>query len=173
MQTRTDAEIQSDVVSELEWDARLDAGEIGVAVRHGVVTLIGNVASNARRSVAAKAAHRVAGVRDVANDLEVVTNGARYADSDLAEAVRHALEGDALVPHEQINSTVSHGMVQLSGEVEAAAQRDDAARAVRNLIGVRGVVNEIELHQAAIPRPAVLAEIEQALERHVAHVAGR
>ncbi|HEY3078673.1 MAG TPA: BON domain-containing protein [Chloroflexota bacterium] len=39
--TRTDEQIQHDVLEELRWDARVQPNEIGVAVKDGVVTLFG------------------------------------------------------------------------------------------------------------------------------------
>ena len=42
--TRTDEEIQRDVIEQLRWDARVQANEIGVAAKDGVVTLTGRVA---------------------------------------------------------------------------------------------------------------------------------
>ena len=69
--TRTDAEIQADVIAELKWEPRVQAPEIGVAVKDGVVTLTGWVDSYTKRWAAEEAAHRVRGVKAVANDIEV------------------------------------------------------------------------------------------------------
>lgn len=41
--TRTDAEIQRDVVSEPAWDPRIQVNAIGVSVRNGVVNPSGSV----------------------------------------------------------------------------------------------------------------------------------
>lgn len=58
-----------------------------------------------------------------------------------------ALEWDVFVPDPDIQSTVSNGWVTLTGMVETVSERDDAARAVRNLTGVRGVDNQITVRQ--------------------------
>ena len=39
--TRTDEDIQLDVLEELRWDTRVHPNEIGVSVKDGVVTLTG------------------------------------------------------------------------------------------------------------------------------------
>jgi osmotically-inducible protein OsmY len=66
----TDADIQRDVQAELKWEPRVQATEIGVAVKDGVVTLTGWVDSYSKRWAAEEAAHRVRGVKAVANDIE-------------------------------------------------------------------------------------------------------
>jgi osmotically-inducible protein OsmY len=109
-----DAEIQKRVLRELEWDTRVDATDVGVEVHDGIVTLTGTVSSWAKRVAAQRAAHRVAGVRDVANDIAVnVPGSAVRTDTDIAHAVRRALEWHALVPDERIRTTVSEGRVCL------------------------------------------------------------
>jgi osmotically-inducible protein OsmY len=141
---KTDAAIHQDVLRELHWDSRVEETEVGVEVDRGVVTLTGTVGSWAKRVAAEEAAHRVAGVLDVANDIEVKVPGElTRTDTEIAQAVRHALEWDALVPDQRIRSTVSHGWVTLEGEVDTWTEREDAARAVQNLIGVHGVTDRM------------------------------
>jgi len=171
---KTDAEIQRDVLEELSWDTRVKATDVGVEVNAGVVTLTGTVESWAARLAAQEAAHRVSSVLDVANDIRVKVFGSyERSDTDIAQAVRYALEWDILVPHERIHTTVSNGVVTLEGKVDFWSQYDDAARCVRNLAGVREVRNQILVEPSA-PRLApqtVRIAIEQALERHAAHAA--
>jgi osmotically-inducible protein OsmY len=171
---KTDAEIQQDVLRELKWDTRVEATEVGVEVERGVVTLTGVVTSWAKRAAAQQAAHRVIGVLDVANDIEVRMPGsAGRTDTDIAHAVRQALEWDVFVPHEQIQCTVSKGAVTLDGDVDYWNQRADAERVVRNLEGVRRVTNHIEVRPPQVSPPVVRQAIEEALERHVAREASR
>lgn len=167
---RSDTQIDLDVVKELEWDTRVDASAIDVQTRDGIVTLKGEVDSWAARLAAQEAAHRVAGVLDVANDLAVSLRGwDGRTDAEIAKAVRHALEWDVLVPHDRIRSTVTAGGVTLEGTVECANQRDDAARAVRNLSGVRVVTNRIVVRPSPVEPAKLRATIEQALQRHAVH----
>ncbi|HKU42671.1 MAG TPA: BON domain-containing protein [Polyangiales bacterium] len=163
--TRTDAELQQAVVRELQWDTRIEEWPISVSVQHGVVTLAGTVANLAARHAAQDAAHRVAGVLDVANDIEVRPAGASArSDAQIAHAVRHALEWNVFVPDKQLQSTVSNGWVTLAGDVEYLRQRDDAEHAVSTLAGVRGVTNEIQVkpHASAFD---IQRSIEGALTR--------
>src|SRR2546429_7982633 len=100
--TRTDEQIQEDVLDELKWDARVTPNEIGVAVKDGVVTLMGWVDSYTKRWAAEEAAHRVRGVRAVANDIEVrLPISAERTDAQIASAALRALEWDAFGPVEK------------------------------------------------------------------------
>ena len=169
---KTDTQIHHDVLEELKWDSRVDEKEVGVQVEGGVVTLAGTVSSWAKRLAAQEAAHRVIGVLDVANDLKVKTMGA-HTDTEIAQAVRRALDWDVFVPEDKITSTVSDGWVTLEGTVESGSQRSDAERAVRNLAGVKIVVNKIAVMP---PKPVpgdVRKAIEHALERRAEREAQR
>src|SRR5437764_6698822 len=112
VEVRTDPQIQTDVLAELKWEPRVRPSEIGVAVKDGVVTLTGWVDSYAKRWAAEEAAHRVRGVRAVANDIEVRLPGAaERTDADIAAAAVRALEWDAPLPLGQLDITVSQGWV--------------------------------------------------------------
>src|SRR5688572_13498947 len=129
---RTDAEIQQDVLRELKCDPRVEETEVGVEVDEGVVTLSGTVDSWGKRLAAEEAAHRVWGVLDVANDVAINPPGAGgRTDTEIAHAVREALEWNVFVAHERLTSTVSDGVITLMGQVDTHAQREDAERAVR------------------------------------------
>jgi osmotically-inducible protein OsmY len=172
---KSDSQIQQEVIRELSWDPRVEETEVGVEVDHGVVTLTGTVSSWAKRVAAQEAAHRVAGVLDVANDIKVRVSGELVrTDTDIAQAVRRALEWDALVPHERIQSTVSNGWVTLEGTVDTWAEREDAERAVQNLIAVRGVTDKMTVTAAKRVEPERVREaIENALERRAEREAKR
>jgi osmotically-inducible protein OsmY len=164
----TDEQIQKDVLRELEFDARVQPNEIGVAVKNGVVTLTGWVDSYLKRWAAEDAAHRVQGVKAVANDIEVkLQTSAERTDADIAAAVTRALEWDAFVPMDKIDVTVSKGWVTLKGEVEWGFQRADAERVVRRITGVRGVSNLITVRPRVKPSPEeTKRKIEEALVRN-------
>ncbi len=166
IQLRTDSEIQQAVLRELTWDTRVEETDVGVEVDAGVITLTGTVTSWAKRMAAQEAAHRVVGVLDVANNIKVkILGSAGRTDTDIARAVRHAIEWDVFVPENRIRSTVSDGRVTLEGDVDYWSQREDAEKAVRNLIGVRGVSNKIEIKPPKVIPEEVQKSIEGALER--------
>jgi osmotically-inducible protein OsmY len=161
---RTDAEIQSDVLAELKWEPRVQPNEIGAVVKNGVVTLTGSVDSFAKKWAAEEAAHRVRGVKAVANDIEVrLTSAGERTDADVAAAVVRSLE-DAAIPIEKLDLTVSKGWVTLSGEVEWQYQKEDAERIVRRLAGVTGVTNLITVVPGAAASE-IKKKIEEALVR--------
>ncbi|MGZ3666153.1 MAG: BON domain-containing protein [Ktedonobacterales bacterium] len=164
---RSDEEIQRDVLEELKWDARVQPNEIGVAVKDGVVTLTGWVDSYIKKWAAEEAAHRVRGVKAVANDIEVrLPSESTRTDADIAAAATRALEWDALVPLEKVKVTVSKGWVILEGEVEWEYQKEDAERVVRRIAGVRGVTNLLVVRPKTKPAPQELKKkIEDALVR--------
>lgn len=160
--------LQHRVQEELEWEPSLDASDIGVAATQpGVVTLTGTVASYAEKVTAERAAKRVAGVRAVANDIEVRLLGSlKRNDTEIAQAVLRALEWDIAVPHEKIKVRVDDAWVSLEGEVSLQFQRAAAENAVRRLMGVRGVSNLIRLQVSPAVKPAeVKNRIEAALRR--------
>jgi osmotically-inducible protein OsmY len=161
----TDEQIQRDVLAELKWDARLQPNEIGVIVKDGVVTLTAWVDSYGKKWAAEEAAHRVRGVKAVANYIEVrLPVSDERTDADIAAAAVRALEWDAFVPVEKLDVTVSKGWVTLRGEVEWQFQKEDAERVVRRLSGVNGVTNLIVVKPRVTPSE-LKQKIEQALIR--------
>ena len=163
--TRTDAQIQADVMAELKWDARVLPNEIGVAVKDGVVTLTGWVDSYTKKWAAEEAAHRVRGVKAVANDIEVrLSSTGERTDADIAAAAVRALEWDAFVSIEDLDVTVSKGWVTLKGTVEWQYQKNDAERVVRRLTGVKGVSNLITV-KPRVTASDLKQKIEKALVR--------
>jgi osmotically-inducible protein OsmY len=170
----TDAEIRDAVLRELAWDSRVDEAAVGVTVQDRIVTLSGYVRSDAEKMAAQEAAHHVRGVLDVANDIIVkVPFGLGHTDTDLAGAVRHALEWDVDVPDTRIRSTVYDGWVTLEGDVDRLRQREDAERAVRRLSGVRGIENKIVVVVPAIAPERIREAIEAALARQASREARR
>lgn len=162
--TRTDQEIQKDVLAELNWDAQVQPNEIGVSVKDGVVTLTGWVDSYLKKWSAEDAAHRVSGVKAVANDIEVKLATER-TDADIAGAAVNAVKWDALIPDDKIHVTVSKGWVTLKGEVEWQYEKQEAERVVRRLSGVKGVTNLITVMPRATASD-LKRKIEDALVRN-------
>jgi osmotically-inducible protein OsmY len=164
-ETKTDEQIQKDVLAEMKYDARVQPNEIGVAVKDGVVTLTGWVDSYSKKWAAEEAAHRVRSVKAVANDIEVrLPSSAERTDADIAAAAVRALEWDAFVSVDKLDVTVSKGWVTLKGDVEWQFQKEDAERVIRRLSGVKGVINLIVVKPRVTPSE-LQQKIEQALIR--------
>jgi VCBS repeat-containing protein len=171
---KNNVQLQSDVRAELAWEPRVDHKEIRVAATDGVVTLTGSVPSYADKWAAERAAERVVGVKAVANDLAVavpVTH--QRSDTDVAQAIVNALVWDVQVPNTKITAAVTNGWITLEGDVEWQYQRDAAARAVRNLAGVRGVTNNITITAKRVSASDVSKSIKEALERQADRTAER
>lgn len=165
LERRSDRDLKQRILRELKWDSRISWASINVEVSDAVATLTGSVSSYAQKVAAQEAAHRVVGVLDVANDIEVTPiDGFIRSDTEIARAVRSALEWDALVPDERIQSSVSDGWVTLEGEVDYWRERTDAERVIRRLTGVVGVVNNITIHKQVVNEEQLREEIEDALE---------
>ena len=162
---KSDYQIKKDVSDELAWDAAVNDNEIGVEVRDGVVTLTGNLDSYAEKHAAEKAVQRVDGVKGLAVEIDVVLPGSsKRTDADIARTASHGLEWNALVPKDRIKIMVEDGWVTLSGEVDHQYQRMAAESALRNLLGVIGISNQISVKHIA--RPAdIKTHIEAALQR--------
>lgn len=163
-------QIKNDILQEFQWTGHVSPAEVGVVVEGGTVTLTGTVDGYAKKIAAETAAHRIAGVTDVANDIQVSVPHATTTDSEIAQAVRDALERDAFVPHRRIQSTVAMGLITLTGVVDRWAERSEAERAVARLVGVRGVTNRIEVAPAHDPDLGVVENhIQTALSRLAQH----
>jgi osmotically-inducible protein OsmY len=158
------ADLKHDILEELAWDPAVDAATIGVAVTEGAVTLTGHVKSYSDKRAAEKAAKRVDGVVALANDIEVqLPTSTKKSDTDIAEAAVAALKWNVNVP-KTVKVTVEDGWVTLDGMVEWEYNKRTAERAIRDLIGVRGVTNLIHIKQRPTPGE-VKNKIEDAFKR--------
>lgn len=162
----TSEALKRDVLDALDFHPEVKASSIGVSVEdHGVVTLSGHVPTYFEKDAAEEIVKRVTGVRAVANELQVrVSESASMDDTDLAMAIRHALEWNVAVPDERITVLVDHGRVRLEGEVDGRYQREAARRAVSVLPGVKSIDNAIVV-VAGTPAAALGREIADALRR--------
>lgn len=162
---RSDSDIKRDVETELKWDPDIDATDIGVAVKSGVVTLTGFVRSYAQKYEAEQAAKRVSGVLGVANDIEVrLPSENQRPDPELAREAVAAIKTELPYAHENIKVVVKSGWATLEGNVEWDYQRSRAERAVRGLKGLKGVSNLITLKPRVAPSE-IKAKIEDAFKR--------
>jgi osmotically-inducible protein OsmY len=162
---KTDTQVQQDVIAELKWEPSVNAAQIGVEVKDGIVTLAGHVSSYAEKWDAERAAQRVSGVKALAIEMDVKLSGSsKRTDADIAGSAENALQWITYLPKDSVKVMVEDGWITLSGEVNWEYQRQTAAGAVRYLVGVTGVSNQI----AIIPKvslSAVKSDIEAALKR--------
>jgi osmotically-inducible protein OsmY len=143
---KTDADLKRDVSDELAWDPSVDSTAIGVAVKDGVVTLTGHIDTFAQKHAVARAVRRVAHVKAIALELDVrLAPDHKRSDTDIAASAEQALKWNTLVPSDTIKLTVDHGWITLRGEVDWDFQRRTVEKAIRPLMGVVGISNEITL----------------------------
>ena len=150
----TDREIHDTLQKALDCDPGIDADQIVVTVHDNVVTLRGDVKNYRQKAAAERLAFGVPGVRAVANDVNTYTEDTRPTDTDSAHAALSALRENTVVPDERIAVSVSDRWVLLKGFVHSDYERTEAAHAVRELAGVRGVTNNLSLEPR---RSALLA----------------
>lgn len=162
---KTDTQLQSDVMAELKWDPSFNAAEIGVEVKNGVVTLSGHVDKYAEKWAAERAAQKVAGVKALAIDLNVSLPGnSNRSDADIARTAENVLEWTTNWPADHVKVMVENGWVTLTGEVDYEYQRKLASSAVRHLMGVIGVSNQVTI-KSKITSSTVQSDIKEALKR--------
>jgi osmotically-inducible protein OsmY len=163
---KSDTQLQQDVLQELKYEPSVSASEIGVTANDGIVGLAGNVKSYAEKYAAVHAAERVAGVKAVTDEMNVDLPSLHVRnDEDIARAAVNALQWDVWVPANLIKVKVANGWITLEGEVSYKYQQNAAENAVRNLTGVKGVSNLINIKQAAVLPSEVKANIDYALRR--------
>lgn len=150
---KTDLEIQKDVLEALKWEPFLSATEVGVSVKNGVVTLSGTVDSFLKKTGAEKAAKRVAGVKAVAEDIEVKFAGSLIKnDTEIAQTIINALKWHSAINEEKIKVKVENGVVTLDGEVDWEFQKTSAVMQIENLIGVKRIVNNITIKAGIVSK---------------------
>jgi osmotically-inducible protein OsmY len=162
---KTDDEIRRDVEAELQYDPDIQADDIAVTVKEGVVTLAGFVRSYAQKWQAERDAKRVSGVRAVANDIEVrLPDVDERPDPEIAREAVAAIENILPYSGRNITVTVKNAWATLEGEVDWDFQRKRAEEAVRRIRGLKGVTNQITL-KPRVATTEVKRVIEEALKR--------
>jgi len=163
---KSNEELQKDVQGAIKWEPLLNAAEIGVMAKDGVVTLTGTVDSYAKKQEAENAAKNVTGVRAVAEEIEIrFSSSCNKTDTEIANEVLNAWKWNWEIPNDKIKVKVEKGWVILEGELNWNYQKEAAKRVIAHLTGVKGVSNNITIKSES--HDAVEASsIERALERN-------
>ncbi len=160
-----DKQLKQTVLDELNWEPSVNAANIGVTTKDGVVTLTGSVETYAEKHAAETAALRVKGVKAVAEEVQVkLPFDVKHGDAEIAAAVANRLAWNGSIPKDSVKASVSSGWVTLTGQVHWHYQRDAAAADVRTLWGVVGVSNEIVIKPDVSARN-IKSDIMVALKR--------
>lgn len=163
---KSDTEIERDVRDELKWNPDLEAADVAVSVKDGVVALAGFTHSYSDRLETESAAKRVAGVRAIANDIEVrLPSIDQRPDPDIARDAVTALKSELPICHDKIKAIVRDGWITLEGSAERQDQRTLAENAVRKVKGVKGVLNVIMV-EPSVERSELKQNIQDAFKRN-------
>ena len=170
---KPDLQLKHDVAAELEFQPSVNAAAIGVEVSDGVVTLSGHVDSHAEKWYAETAAQRVEGVKGLVINLHVELPGPhKRSDADIVRAASEALKWNITIPKDAVQVIVEHGKVTLTGDLSWDYQRRAAEVAMRNLVGVTGVNNQIAV-RPHVSTVEIQNKIEAALRRQAEATAHR
>ena len=162
---KNNAQLQRDVLDELLWDPSINPANIEVSADDGAVTLSGTIGSYTEKYTAERDARRIRGVVSVFDNLEVRLPPAyERTDADVAGAAKDALRWNVSVPDERLSVSADHGLLTLTGEVAYQFQREAAYQAVRFLVGVKGVSNQIRI-APSVGAGELKEQIEKALVR--------
>jgi osmotically-inducible protein OsmY len=158
-------DLQRDVHDAIKWEPILNASEIGVSARDGVVTLTGTVDSYAKKFEAENAAKSIAGVRAVVEKIKVGDTYQRD-DNDIADEIVDAFESNWEIPNEKVRVKVENGWVMLTGELQWNYQKEAVNITVKNILGVKGVINHIKVDFGAQDEIEKKKDIERAFARN-------
>ncbi|HTL07231.1 MAG TPA: BON domain-containing protein [Chitinophagaceae bacterium] len=172
---KTNEQLQRDVQDAIKWEPLLQAAEIGVIVKEGVVTLTGVVDSYIKKIEADSAAKNVAGVIAVIEQIEVVFSEERpvKTDAEIAKEALHAIQWNNELPANKIQISVENGWVTLEGQLQRNDQKKSLHNAIKNLPGIRGVTNNIEIPEdsaSEVNREAIGDALRRNSALHKMHV---
>jgi len=143
---KTNQELQTDVQNAIKWEPLLNAEEIGVTAKDGVVSLTGVMDSYAKKIEAESAAKKVIGVKDLVEKIEVeLPKSWSKTDAEVANEVLTGLRNNWSVPNDKVTVKVEDGWVTLEGELPWNYQKDAAKSAVNYLTCIKGVTNNIKI----------------------------
>jgi osmotically-inducible protein OsmY len=167
-----DSDLRQLVIDELEFEPSVDAANIGVACKDGIVTLTGFVTSYAEKMAAERAVRRVKGVYGIAQEIDIrYSTDKKINDDEIARRCVNIIAWDTTLPDDKVKVKVERGWVTLSGEVPWHFQRVAAEAGVRKISGVTGITNLVTI-KARVQATDIKARIEDALKRNAAIEAG-
>lgn len=163
---KTDRELELDVADQLDFEPCVNAHNIAVSARNGVVTLQGSVPSYADKVAATNSAKLVNGVKGLHDEVVVALPGIHQrADKQIAMAALNAIKSITTVPPDSLRVIVRNGRLMLDGNVENRCQKEIVEEIVKNITGVVSVTNLLSLKPQE-PQPDVETAIKSAFERH-------
>lgn len=165
---RSREDIKQDVVDHLNWDDRVDAAGIDVAVEGGKVTLHGTTSTIISRHYAAADALEVPGVKSLDNKLKVkYPAAAAPSDEQIRKSIEHLLEWNSSIDSKHVRVRVENGIVTLEGSVDALWRKFHAEDVLMQLTGVAGINNKLTVVPTKDVSDELVAEsLNNALSRN-------
>ena len=149
-----DSFITTKVKAKMAADKNVSALGISVETKDGVVSLQGDVKSDAEAVAAIELAAATEGVKDVnANLVKVQPAGNQVVEDAIITAkvkgafVREKLFGEQAVALTSVHVETKEGVVTLTGSVDNAAKADTAIQLTKAVLGVKDVVSAITVTQ--------------------------
>ncbi|GJL65394.1 MAG: hypothetical protein NPIRA05_03650 [Nitrospirales bacterium] len=170
---RTDSVIRKEIVRRYQFDVWVERPEfVKVSVQDGVVTLSGRVRSVYEKHRIAELS-RVSGVRDVRIDGVEVMEGTddpmirsrrpTPTDEEITDAIQRVLAYDPRLALFDIQPSVEHGIVTLTGTVPFLSIKREAEEDVQHTVGVRDVKNQLTVQtRSSMTDQAIRARIQNA-----------
>ncbi len=143
----SDVWMTSEVKMRLLADSKVPAMDVSVDTRRGVVTLFGIVNSEEAVTSAVADAHKIKGVREVHNELQIVSSARaediKTHDKDVKKEIANAMKDDNDLKH--VDISVKNGVARLTGSVPTSWDRIHAATLTRSLKGVKAVNDDLHV----------------------------
>jgi len=162
---KNNQELQIEVQNAIKWEPLLNAAEINVTAKDGVVSLTGVVDSYAKKIEAENAAKKVSGVKAIVEKIEVnFPNFNSKGNVEIANDILTSLKSNWFIPSDKITVKVEDGWVTLEGELSWNFQREAAINVVNYLAGVKGVFDNIKI-KSEIQNAIEQKDVENAIAR--------
>jgi hyperosmotically inducible periplasmic protein len=131
----------------------VSASATEVNAKDGIVTLRGDAASQAQKDLTTEYAKDIDGVKDVKNEMMVVSTPSKKTQSagdKIDDASITGLAKMTLLYHRSTSAlntsvTTNNGVVTLTGKAKNAAEKDLATKYVNDVNGVKSVKNQMTI----------------------------
>ena len=164
---KSDEILQQDVCDAIKWELLTAASEINVSASDAIITLSGKVDHLGKKVQAETTARNVVGVKSVVDRIDVTINTWELKnDLEIKAELLNVFQWNWNTLNDSIKVSVVNGWVTLSGELEWNYQKEAAKTAASNLIGVKGVTNNISIRSES-DIEVHKETIERALKSHI------
>ena len=149
-----DARIEASAKQSYVFKTYLKDDNVSIQSKEGVVTLTGTVSEDSHKSLAGETVASLPGVKSVDNEVKIQGEVPdKLTDAWLITKVKSTLMFHRNVSALDTKIFVKNGVVTLRGQATSIAQKDLATEYVKDVEGVRNVINEMTVLPAEM-KPA-------------------